>query len=704
MKIIDKIAPLHKIKKKSEGSSDPWWDSELNLVKRQRDFLYTFATSSRKKSDWINYQEYNRKLNSLIRNKMIKFFEQKRMSDFKNTQLFYRFYHPSIKMKSDKSSSIVPECINNGQYETSDVSEMPNLFNSFFTTLSTGSLASSDECNSFINSQFRRLKRNKELAPGFFSFSEFSLKDVKDCIQNLTVSSSPGVSGIPIQILKGLGDKLSPILLQIFNNCLTSGLIPDEWKTALVTPLFKNKGKRNDMNNYRGISVLPPISKIFERLLASQISKYFEVNKIFFSGQHGFRKSFSCETALHELISDVNEIRDKKSIALLLFIDFKKAFDTVDSDLLISKLFHYGFDNNSLNLIRNYFINRSQIVKIGKNQSGIEKIKLGVPQGSVLGPLFFLIFINDLPMYLINLKSKLFADDTTIYFDRYDLDVLITEFSRNIRPLFEWCNLNRIDINWSKTYCMFITNKRVKIPESLILEGVKIEVVTKFRLLGVTLDSKLEFGSHVSEIRKLINYRLYSIKKLFYLSFSVKVQFFKTFILPYFDYCLSLIIYFHKSSIQRLANCYYLCLFKLFNFKFSSDDPVVVNEFLKKFRLFSFHQRIFLRLGLFSFRVFLFQNPPILAEQFKTNSVRNLPYELRNKDQLIVPTSERKFGETTFSYFFTKFINSFFLKQFNVNSTIFSFKNFLYENLNQMIIKFISMNERFGFVIKFFYF
>ena len=137
-------------------------------------------------------------------------------------------------------------------------------------------------------------------------------------------------------------------MLEIFNNCLTSGIIPDEWKTAVVTPLYKNKGNKSDVNNYRGISVLPPVSKIFERLIASQISSFFESNQIFYSGQHGFRKNFSCETALHELISDVNEIRDKKSIALLLFIDFKKAFDTVDSNLLLKKLFLYGFDNVSL--------------------------------------------------------------------------------------------------------------------------------------------------------------------------------------------------------------------------------------------------------------------------------------------------------------------------------------------------------------------
>ena len=152
---------------------------------------------------------------------------------------------------------------------------------------------------------------------------------------------------------------------------------------------------------------------------------------------------------------------------------------------------------------------------------------------------------------------------------------------------------------------MFITNKRVKIPECLTLEGIKIEVIAKFKLIGITLDSKLEFSQHIDEIRKLINYRFFSIKKLLYLSFSVKVQFFNTFILPYFDYCLSLIIYFHKSGKQRLANCYYLCLFiylSCLKFKFLSDDPVSINEYLKIFRLFSFHQRIFLRLGFFHSR------------------------------------------------------------------------------------------------------
>ena len=139
------------------------------------------------------------------------------------------------------------------------------------------------------------------------------------------------------------------------------------------------------MNNYRGISVLPPIAKIFEKILAMQITIYLKLNNILFSGQHGFRNGHSCETALH-----------KQLINLLLFIDFRKAFDLIDSRLLLRKLFHYGFDTSALNLIANYFTDRFQTVKFNNKKSNLMSLNLGVPQGSVLGPLFFLLFINNL--------------------------------------------------------------------------------------------------------------------------------------------------------------------------------------------------------------------------------------------------------------------------------------------------------------------
>ena len=188
-------------------------------------------------------------------------------------------------------------------------------------------------------------------------------------IFNLTPSSGPGLSEIPSKLIKFAANIFAPILTRLFNHCIDIGKFPVEWKSAIVTPLYKNKGQKNDLNNYRGISVLPPIAKIFEKILASQISIYLSLNKILFAGQHGFRNGHSCETALHELISDLNKNRDSRLINLLFFIDFRKAFDLVDARKLLRKLFHYGFDNTALNLIANYFTDRYQTVKFNKKKS-----------------------------------------------------------------------------------------------------------------------------------------------------------------------------------------------------------------------------------------------------------------------------------------------------------------------------------------------
>ena len=207
------------------------------------------------------------------------------------------------------------------------------------------------------------------------------------------------VAGLPTKLLKCNTYWWAKCLTKLFNKCIELKQVPIEFKTAVVTPFFK-KGDKNDLNNYRGISVLPPVSKIFEKILATQIITFFNINKKFYNGQHGFRASHSCETALHELLTDLNEVKSKKMIALLLFIDYRKAFDLVYSRILLRKLFHYGFDSQSIELIANYFKNRTQTVKYNNKKSDFCDVELGVPQGSVLGPLFFLIFINDLAFTL----------------------------------------------------------------------------------------------------------------------------------------------------------------------------------------------------------------------------------------------------------------------------------------------------------------
>ena len=368
---------------------------------------------------------------------------------------------------------------------------------------------------------------------------------------------------IPCAVLKYSIDTLAPYIVHLFNHCIQVGIFPDEFKIAIVTPLFK-KGDNSSCDNYRGISVLPPLAKVFERILSEQITVYFNDRKLFGDSQQGFRANHSCETALQEVLDDWKYLLSENKTIISLFIDFKKAFDLVNPKLLFLKLFHYGFDNKSLDLMRSYFESRKQMTRMGKNFSNYDSIELGVPQGSIFGPLLFIIFINDL-ILTTKFSSILFADDTSQYDSDVDLTKLVRKFLKKFDHTIEWINYNHMYLNWSKTKFMFISNSANLIPPSISINGNDVEIVKEFKLLGVTIDDKLTFETHVKKIIKSVNIKLISLKSMFYLNHNVRAQFFKTFILPNFDYCFSLYIYMNDTQVNKLIKSFNTCIYRLFS-------------------------------------------------------------------------------------------------------------------------------------------
>jgi hypothetical protein len=302
----------------------------------------------------------------------------------------------------------------------------------------------------------------------------------------------------------------------------------------------------------------------------------------------------------------------------------------------------------------------------------------------------------------------MFADDTTLIHTHASLDSSLLSLNNSCERLSKWCTYNRIDVNWQKTKAMFITNRRgLLLPKVINHELIEIEVVSSFRLLGVIIDNDLNFIQHVAETRIAVNKRLFSIKRLFFLSHNVRLQFFKSFILPHFDYCASLLIYFPKYSIQKLSNSFNYCLFKLFKINpliHNNNCFNMLNNTLEQMGLQNFQHRMLTRIALFIHKIISSESAPLnLKSQLVFNSTRELNYMLRNNNQLQIPSLSKlnDFGEDTFNCFYSKFINLHLLDDLDTDYTF--FKRRLINNINIHFLKFVHNFSKFDLNYKIFY-
>jgi hypothetical protein len=686
---MDSLAPLKKMNVKTRKIV-PWFDHDLVQAARKRDRQYYIAVNSKLPGDWNLFKMLRQDFSKLFRRKKSQHFQDLTKSAHKKK--IWKKIHPYIK--PNKKTKIIPSLFSKHS-SSSEPTDIANLFSNYFSSITdVFKFTELKICSLFIRRCFKsnislmkRMKMNG--IDGKFKIKEFSTEEVGTALKEMRSDSDPGFVSIEAIIFKECSDELKHVICSLFNNCLRNSEIPDDWKISYTTPVYKGKGSKSDLGNYRPISVLSPIAKVFETLLAGRVCDYFESSGLIHESQYGFRSKLSCETALNSMISGWRRSLGEKKFNISVFLDLSKAFDTVNHSLLLEKLQFYNFSNSSLSLFKNYLSNRFTITKLNNSLSKKEKTTIGVPQGSILGPLLFIIFINDIGFLNLSSTLHLFADDTTISFSHAHSDTLVHKLTEDLNIICNWLKHNRLILNLAKTNAIlfnYSSHNQIKSNTlNLSIDDNKIPFVDSTKLLGVIIDSKLKFDLHTISICKQINSKTHLLARSSYLfPIEFKITLFKMFIQSRLDYCSSLFIHLSdKNDANRIEKCFNNSINKILGIKLHNKT---INEqliILKPYKIIPLKLRHFERFCIYLFSLFKNNNCKSLLKMFtKSRSSATRTHFC----SLLVNSNFVEFSFITIS---TKILNSFLFNQLQLSTN--PFKSFLKKNL----LKLYNSSERF---------
>lgn len=376
-------------------------------------------------------------------------------------------------------------------------------------------------------------------------------EDVAVIIRSLPSKSSAGCDNLSTYFFKQCGEVLLDVIAQFFNSSVLCGQFPDSLKSALIIPVPK-KGNLHDVANYRPISLLSILSKIFEKLMIKKLNCFIEKHNILGSFQHGFRRDHSTGTAVVDLIQYINDRVDKNDFVILISFDLSCAFDTLRPDFMSGKLSALGLRGNVNNWLISFMTNRKSIVRVNSAKSEPYCTDLGTPQGSVLGPLLFLLYINDLPDHVREGRLFAYADDISVVVSCADPDGVCQSVKRAIDQFSKWCSKNRLIINLNKTsFLKFRGALHRNSHLSLTLLNEPVVFSEHVGLLGAVLDCNLTWQSHVDKVAARLNSACFALNSLKYrLNREALISVYYGLVYPHLNYCIA--VWGLSAHAQRL--------------------------------------------------------------------------------------------------------------------------------------------------------
>ena len=496
--ILDKHVPLKALTKKQMKSyNKPWITKGLLRSINIKDTIYKkylkSQTGTLKDNLFSKFKYYRNKISNLLRlgkkNYYTNYFQQN-LGDIKNT---WKGIKEIINIKPQKNKQRIS--LNNDNKLITDDITVANIFNEYFSTVSD---KLSRKIISSKNSHYDFLDSPN---PNSFFLTPVTKDEVEKCISSMDVGKSSGPNSIPTNILKLTSKIISQPITTVINSSFSTGIFPDLFKTAKIIPVYK-KGSKTEITNYRPISLLSNVSKIFEKVMHSRLYSFLDKFKCLYDLQFGFRNKHSTSHTLIDITETIRKALDTNKFACGIFVDLQKAFDTVNHEILLSKLYYYGVRGLPLEWFRSYLEGRTQFVNINGSNSSSRIVTSGVPQGSILGPLLFLIYINDLNKCIKHATAYHYADDTNLLLIDNSLKKLNQHMNHDLASLVNWLRANKISLNAKKTELILFKNKHTRFTKHLNfrISGQKIEPTNTIKYLGIKLDDKLNFKAHHCEL------------------------------------------------------------------------------------------------------------------------------------------------------------------------------------------------------------
>ena len=529
--IFDKCFP-EKIIKLSHRLTprQPWMTKGLVRSCLKKSKLYGIYRRTGFEGDKCKYMAYKKKLEHILNTAEKNYYSEKIKSFSGNLRKTWKLIGDMTgKVQRE---NIVGSFTFNGITFT-DKNEIVEKLNEYFVNIGSQLAASIQPSNMHFSNY---LKKNYMNSFVFFPTSAVEVINIASALQN---KQSFGFDGIPVNIMKSSICFIAEPIAVIINSSLDTGIFPDILKVARVCPIYKN-GDKSDFQNYRPISVLPSFSKIFEKVVQTRLLSYIFSNSILCSNQFGFQKNHSTYMALIDLYDKISLAIDRNEFSVGIFIDLSKAFDTLDHYILLRKLEHYGIRGKTLDWFNSYLSNRKQCVSLNGVMSDFKLVTYGVPQGSILGPLLFLLYINDIVNCSEHLFFILFADDTNLFFSSRDISHLFVTVNEELDKLSNWFKANKLSLNVKKTNYMLFGNKHLPIAGTynIIIDYQVLERVEFTKFLGVFIDEKLNWKKHIAHISSKISKGLGAMGRVSnILPKKVLLMLYNALIYPYLTYC-----------------------------------------------------------------------------------------------------------------------------------------------------------------------